>query len=123
MPSGLFGECSDRVPRQNAGVSIPSAGPGVLAQLQSLGFGRDLIGHAVVETYSVLTRLPGDARLAPPDAARLRVARSSSPLMLSSSRSRRLPEMLRRLGVAGGRRVRRDGGASRQGPRSASRHP
>ncbi|MFT3888980.1 MAG: PIN domain-containing protein [Arachnia sp.] len=30
-----------------------------------------LAGHAVAETYSVLTRLPGDARLAPADAVRL----------------------------------------------------
>ena len=29
-----------------------------------------LAGHAVAETYSVLTRLPGDARVAPADAAR-----------------------------------------------------
>lgn len=35
--------------------------------------GRDvaLAGHALAETYSVLTRLPGDLRLAPADAARL----------------------------------------------------
>lgn len=30
-----------------------------------------LCGHAVIETYSVLTRLPGDVRLAPVDAIRL----------------------------------------------------
>ena len=30
-----------------------------------------LCGHALAETYSVLTRLPGDARLAPADAALL----------------------------------------------------
>ena len=34
-----------------------------------------LSGHALAETYSVLTRLPGDARLAPADAARLLNAR------------------------------------------------
>ena len=28
-------------------------------------------GHALVETYAVLTRLPGDARLRPQDAVRL----------------------------------------------------
>jgi len=32
---------------------------------------KDEAGHALAETYSVLTRLPGDARLAPPDAAAL----------------------------------------------------
>ena len=30
-----------------------------------------LSGHAVAETYSVLTRLPGDSQLEPEDAARL----------------------------------------------------
>ena len=61
-----------------------------------------LSGHALAETYSVLTRLPGDARLAPADAARLLSARFSSPLVLRSSRARRLPDTLSRLGIAGG---------------------
>jgi toxin FitB len=61
-----------------------------------------LSGHALVETYSVLTRLPGDARLAPADAARLLTARFPSPLVLSSSRARKLPRTLSRLGIAGG---------------------
>jgi predicted nucleic acid-binding protein len=61
-----------------------------------------LSGHALPETYSVLTRLPADARLAPSDAARLIAARFSAPLTLSNSRVRRLPETLSRLGVAGG---------------------
>jgi len=61
-----------------------------------------LSGHALVETYSVLTRLPGDARLAPADAARLLTARFPSPLVLSGSRARKLPGTLSRLGIAGG---------------------
>jgi toxin FitB len=61
-----------------------------------------LSGHALAETYSVLTRLPGDARLAPADAARLLNARFSSPLLLSTPRSRKLPDILSRLGIAGG---------------------
>jgi toxin FitB len=61
-----------------------------------------LAGHALAETYSVLTRLPGDARLAPADAARLLEARFSAPLVLSSSRTRKLPDTLSRLGIAGG---------------------
>ncbi len=61
-----------------------------------------LSGHALVETYSVLTRLPGDARLAPADAARLLRARFPAPLVLSSSRARKLPGTLSRLGIAGG---------------------
>ena len=61
-----------------------------------------LSGHALAETYSVLTRLPGDARLAPADAARLMNARFSAPLVLSRSLTRRLPDTLSRLGLAGG---------------------
>lgn len=61
-----------------------------------------LSGHALAETYSVLTRLPGDARLAPADAARLLEARFSSPLVLSISGTRKLPSTLSRLGIAGG---------------------
>lgn len=61
-----------------------------------------LAGHALPETYSVLTRLPGDARLAPADAARLLAARFSSPLALSSSATKKLPVTLSRLGIAGG---------------------
>jgi len=60
-----------------------------------------LAGHALEETYSVLTRLPGDARLAPADAARLLDARFSTPLVLSISRTRKLPGTLSRLGIAG----------------------
>jgi toxin FitB len=61
-----------------------------------------LSGHALAETYSVLTRLPGDSRLAPADAARLLKARFPSPLLLSAPRSRKLPDTLSRLGIAGG---------------------
>jgi toxin FitB len=61
-----------------------------------------LSGHALAETYSVLTRLPGDARLAPADAARLLDARFSPPLLLSGPRARTLPGTLSRLGIAGG---------------------
>jgi toxin FitB len=61
-----------------------------------------LSGHALAETYSVLTRLPGDARLAPDDAARLLSARFASPFVLSRPLARRLPDTLSRLGIAGG---------------------
>jgi toxin FitB len=61
-----------------------------------------LTGHALTETYSVLTRLPGDARLMPADAARLLKARFSPALVLSSSQTRKLAETLSRLGIAGG---------------------
>ena len=61
-----------------------------------------LSGHALAETYSVLTRLPGDARLSPADTARLLNARFASPLVLGSSPARKLPDTLSRLGIAGG---------------------
>jgi predicted nucleic acid-binding protein len=61
-----------------------------------------LSGHALAETYSVLTRLPGDARLAPADAATLLTARFSPPLTLSGPRARDLPVTLSRMGIAGG---------------------
>ncbi|HXC85752.1 MAG TPA: type II toxin-antitoxin system VapC family toxin [Trebonia sp.] len=61
-----------------------------------------LSGHALAETYSVLTRLPGDARLVPADAATLLKSRFSSPLVLAAVQTRKLPDTLSRLGIAGG---------------------
>lgn len=66
--------------------------------------GRDvaLSGHAVAEIYSVLTRLPGDARLNPADAARLLTERFAPPLLMSAETSQHLPTVLAGLGIAGG---------------------
>lgn len=66
--------------------------------------GRDvaLSGHALAETYSVLTRLPGDLRLAPADAARLLTARFVEPLVLGPDIAKRLPDVLSEHGIAGG---------------------
>jgi len=61
-----------------------------------------LSGHALVETYSVLTRLPGDLRLAPADAARLLDERFAAPLLLGAETTGRLPELLAGLQIAGG---------------------
>jgi predicted nucleic acid-binding protein len=61
-----------------------------------------LAGHALAETYSVLTRLPGDVRLSAADAARLLASRFASPLPLSAKTARRVPEILAELGIAGG---------------------
>ena len=61
-----------------------------------------LCGHALAETYSVLTRLPGDLRLAPADAARLLRERFSRPIVLRPRSSELLAETLSRLGIAGG---------------------
>jgi predicted nucleic acid-binding protein len=67
--------------------------------------GRRTIGlpsHAAVETYSVLTRLPGDSRLAPLDAATLLAARFPTVVSLSSPAQRKLVSDLSRAGIAGG---------------------
>jgi predicted nucleic acid-binding protein len=66
--------------------------------------GRDvgLCGHALVETYSVLTRLPGDIRLDPVDAARLLEERFSPPIVLSIDATRSLHATLAGFGIAGG---------------------
>lgn len=61
-----------------------------------------LSGHAVVETYSVLTRLPGDLRLAPADAARLLDERFAPPLLLTTDTAGRLPRVLSGVGITGG---------------------
>jgi toxin FitB len=59
-------------------------------------------GPALAETYSVLTRLPADARLSPADAARLLAARFGEPMLVSDATARTLPEVLSKLGIAGG---------------------
>ena len=61
-----------------------------------------LSGRALVETYSVLTRLPGDARLSAEDAARLLNMRFATPLTLSGPTAREVHVTLSRLGIAGG---------------------
>ncbi|MEQ3551986.1 type II toxin-antitoxin system VapC family toxin [Pseudonocardia nematodicida] len=61
-----------------------------------------LAGHALAETYSVLTRLPGDSRLDPGDAARLIAERFGSPLILPDAVAADLPTILARAGIAGG---------------------
>lgn len=61
-----------------------------------------LSGHAALETYAVLTRLPGDLRLAPADAVTLLEARFAPPLVLSARAARRLVRTLGTAGVAGG---------------------
>jgi toxin FitB len=61
-----------------------------------------LSGHALAETYSVLTRLPGDARVAPADAVTLIDENFDQPLVLSATASREAHRELADNGVAGG---------------------
>lgn len=61
-----------------------------------------LAGHAWYETYAVLTRLPGDARLAASDAVRLLRERFDPPAMLDARAARSAPMVLADHEVAGG---------------------
>ena len=61
-----------------------------------------LAGHALAETYSVLTRLPGDVRVAPGDAARLLRERFTEPLLLDAEVAGRLADVLSEFGITGG---------------------
>jgi predicted nucleic acid-binding protein len=61
-----------------------------------------LSAHALVETYSVLTRLPGDARLSAADAATVLGERFEAPLLLADDDAARLPQLLAAKGIAGG---------------------
>lgn len=61
-----------------------------------------LSGHAAAETFSVLTRLPGDARFNPEEAARLIRARFAPTLLPDAPTLRNLPDILAPLGIAGG---------------------
>lgn len=61
-----------------------------------------LSGHAVAETYSVLTRLPGDARSAASDAAEQIDRSFSSPFLLSGRGSSGVHRELARRGISGG---------------------
>lgn len=60
-----------------------------------------LSGHALAETYSVLTRLPGDARLSPPDAVTLIDSNFDDAATLDADR-RHIHRELAELGIAGG---------------------
>lgn len=61
-----------------------------------------LCGHALVETYSVLTRLPGDARVAAADAVGLMDANFAASLQLGARTSRSAHREFARRGIAGG---------------------
>ncbi|CAN5281009.1 type II toxin-antitoxin system VapC family toxin [soil metagenome] len=61
-----------------------------------------LSGHALVETYSVLTRLPGDSRVHPADAVALIDDNFTELLILSPEATSRSHRELARHGVSGG---------------------
>ncbi len=61
-----------------------------------------LSGHALAETYSVLTRLPGDARVDPTDAVTLIDENFPEPLQLRADAARGAHRDFARRGIAGG---------------------
>ncbi len=61
-----------------------------------------LSGHALAETYSVLTRLPGDARVLPDDAIALIDDNFPENAALSAARATAAHRVLAERGVAGG---------------------
>lgn len=62
-----------------------------------------LTAHSQLETYSVLTRLPGDARVQPADAARLLQSISpDGPLVLDASAMTSWPTRFAGIGISGG---------------------
>lgn len=61
-----------------------------------------LSGHALAETYSVITRLPGDLRADPRDAARLLRERFAPPFVLSPERFARIADTFSDAAIAGG---------------------
>lgn len=61
-----------------------------------------LPAHALIETYSVLTRLPGGARLLPSDAAQLIGERFGPPVMLDAESTSNLIDELAKANIAGG---------------------
>lgn len=61
-----------------------------------------LAGQAAVETYAVLTRLPGDLRLDPADALRVLDARFAPSLQPTAATAERAPALLAQPDVADG---------------------
>lgn len=61
-----------------------------------------LTSHSLAETYSVLTRLPGDARLAPLDAVELIDANFSDVLPLDNAVAVSVHQSFAALGIVGG---------------------
>lgn len=66
--------------------------------------GQDLVltQHSLAETYSVLTRLPGDARVAAADAVRLLEANFGPPALLPAASAAAVPRLLAELRIVGG---------------------
>lgn len=98
------------VPRGLVAVDTSVAVPLLVATHSAHGLVREwatnrvlaLSGHAAVETYSVLTRLPADLRVDPRDAVALIDDSFAEILALSASAARRAHRDLARASISGG---------------------
>jgi hypothetical protein len=72
------------------------------ARNHALGRTPVLTAHSLAETYSVLTRLPGDARVTGTDAVRLLEANFGAVVAAPASELAALPALLAPLGIVGG---------------------
>jgi toxin FitB len=61
-----------------------------------------LCGHAWIETYAVLTRLPGPARVTPADAARVMASNFSAPIGVRPETLGRAVNLFVAASIAGG---------------------
>jgi predicted nucleic acid-binding protein len=61
-----------------------------------------LTGQSLAETYSVLTRLPGDARVTPHDAVALIDSNFGAAVLLEPETAAAIPSLLAPIGIAGG---------------------
>ncbi|WP_435748585.1 PIN domain-containing protein [Microbacterium sp. PMB16] len=66
------------------------------------GLVRGLAGHALIETYSVLTRLPGDARLSPELAAQVIARAFPASVSLPAGEALSAVSTFADTGIAGG---------------------
>ena len=73
-------------------------------QILDWSLGKDLCfsGHALAETYSVLTRLPGNLRVAPNDVVHLLESNFMDPVLPKPQTATGLPALLAPLGIQGG---------------------
>lgn len=74
----------------------------LLTRGQIAGRTAKLTTHSLAETYSVLTRLPGDARMKPADPAALLAAISRTRSHRAWTSAATLPSVLAPVGIAGG---------------------
>ena len=74
----------------------------IQVQDQLAGRVLSLTAHAALETYSVLTRLPGDARLSLDDASTLIAERFDSIIALAADQAGLLIRTLSHKGIGGG---------------------